>query len=378
MCNPSHLSSMPGRQRHRQLPRLRTVVAILVAALLVSAPGWSRPQQEFLSEARQLLQADQNRQALELLDAATEKTPLDANVEYLRGMALGRLDDPEGAQHAFLLAAGLAPGNPQVHRFAAISSFEMDDHDNAWEHAIVAARSGAAMKDVFDALRRVSEPPPGWVERLRSPLVYVHPADVTGLMATGSFRFADRAQGRDALSSAGQQVTLGDIPYDLTDDSPGGGMNSAADWGDTPVRKLADNGERIQEMMRQFRNTVAHAREIGLTLRPEAASYFLRIEVTRLSGAMAGRLVGCELMPGGAGSGPGWGDADVDTDVYEAAHPKELGGRLVLLDGRGFEVYSAALEMDNIASLADLNARVVRTVDHVATRLTTGGTGIGS
>jgi len=378
MSNLSPMSSTPAARPpgRSHLLRPRTLLPVLVMALVASAPAPA--QDDVLFRARQLLQADQNRQALELLDRRPDGASLDPNVQYLRGMALGRLGDHEGAQHAFILAAGLAPGDPRVHRFAALSSLQMDDHDNAWDHAIVAARAGMPMKDVFDALRQFSDPPPGWTERLRSPLIYVHPADVGGLLASGSFGFADRVQGRDALQNASQAVTLGDIPFEVTDESPGGGMNSAADWGDTSIRKLADNSERIHEMMRQFLTTVAHSRHVGLTLQPELASYFLRIEINRLSGAMAGRLVGCELMPGGAAeTEAGWGDADVDTDVYEAAHPKELGGRLVLLDGRGFEVYSAPLRMDDIASLADLNARVVRTVDAFVTRITTGA-GAGS
>ena len=261
----------------------------------------------------------------------------------------------------------MVPGNPTAHRFAAIASFHAGDYERSWEQTLLAARAGADMRDAFALFQQQGAAPDDWGNRLNAPLIFVEPPDMTGVLQARTYGFHARSAGRDAPGWDGtdetrEEITLGDMPFDVTSDSPGGGITSAADWGDSMVARVAANRQQIGEMMRQFRNQLAHGNALGLASRPQDAAYRMRIEVLELTGAMAGRLVGCELLPG-AGAGGGYFDSDVDTDVYEAYHPKSLNGRLVLRNAYGAEVYTTSLEMEDIESLADLQARIKRYVE---------------
>ncbi|MFQ5743975.1 MAG: hypothetical protein ACE5HV_10355 [Acidobacteriota bacterium] len=353
--------------------RLAAVAGVLVALLAVSAPvGAQAPAAEIsLQSAVSLLQSNHNGRALTVLQQVLEKEPRNVAAQFYRGMALGRLGREEDAQHAFLVAGSLAPGLAKAHRYAAIASYQIGDYQKSWEQAILAARAGAQMNDAFRVLGRASSPPEDWRERLDAPLIYVEPPDVSGVLAVRTYGFEGRLGGRDAptgLPGGGGGVQLMDIPFDVSSDSGGGGMASAADAGETATQRVAANQGQIMEMMREFRDALAHAAAVGLATRPQAATYRMRIEILELAGNMAGKLVGCELVPGGAGSGGGhgnMGDADVDTDVYEARLPKKLKGNLSLLDQYGLELYSTKLDMKDISSLADLHQRIVRYVDDI-------------
>lgn len=326
-----------------------------------------------LASAVGMLKAGGDAEALELLAVVAAEEPDNAPAHFWHGVALGRAGREADAQHEFLLAAALSPGMGPAHRMAAVASLNLSDYPRAWDQVVIAARTGAAVDDIVAALQAVSEPPADWLDRIAAPRLYVEPADVTGVLATRSFVADSRPVGRDSTGvtpgigiQTSEAVTNGDIPYNITSDSPGGGMTSGAELRDTGVQRLRANQDRIVEMMRQMRDTLAHRAGLGLASQPADADYRLRLEIHELAGLMAGRLVGCELLPGGVGGGPsGLGDADVDTDIYEAAHPKRMRGRLALFDRFGLEVYAMPLEMEDIASLADLNARIGRVLDEL-------------
>lgn len=354
------------------LKRSRRFLALaLGTALLVGIAGSLPAQEETdprLDQAIQLLQQNANEDALRLLDTIIEEQQGNAVAHLYRGLAVGRLGDQLEAQHAFLLSANFVPGNPTAHRFAAIASYHVGDYERSWEQALLAARSGADMRDAFALFQQQASMPSDWRERLDAPLIFVEAPDFSGVLYGSSFGVQPRVGGRDAppdadeLSNTEAAVTLGDIPFNVSDDSTGGSATSGADWGDTAAARLAANQAQIGEMMRQFRTALAHGISLGLAYRPEAAAYRMRIEVLELTGAMAGRLVGCELLPDGAGM---LQDSDVDTDIYEAYHPKSLKGRLTLRNSYGAEVYTVPLEMQDIASLADLRARIQRYVSEL-------------
>ena len=247
---------------------------------------------------------------------------------------------------------------------AGSGSYQVEDYERAWEQAIIAARAGIDMRDVVASLRNTTTPPANWLERIEAPLVYVDPADVSGVLQARTYGFnQQRVGGQDAPSSdmdasargISTQLTNNDIPFDLTQGA--GGNTSAADWNETGARKIQNNYKQISEMMRRFREGVAHGTYFGLASSPEAAAYHVRIEIIELAGEMSGRLVGCELLPDQEGN---LEDSDVDTDVYEAIHPKRLDGNISLINRSGEKVYQERLLMDDISSLADLHNRIDR------------------
>lgn len=324
-----------------------------------------------LRTAASLLEDEEFGEALELLDPIVEKHPQSATAHLYRGIALGNLGEELDAQRALLVAAGLRPGVGETHRLVAMASFRIGEYETAWEQAILADRVGVDMSTGFEHLAQVTDIPSDLEERLQAPLVYVEGADVTPLLSARQSGFEERVGGHDSPKSGrtapgeGEDLSApGYLPYSVTSDSPGGGMTSAADTRDSPADKLRANLEQLDEMMRRFRDAVAHASGMGITARPDAASFRLRVEIHDLEGRMPGRLVGCELLPSDT-STTGLADSDVDTHVYDAAHPKSLRGVAVLLDGSENEVFRLPFRMKNLESLADMHQRIGRYVEEL-------------
>jgi len=358
---------------------LRSTLSILalVSAILIVPAGavaWQNAERAAggnhkLTTAIEYLQNSQNDEAFALIEQVLADEPKNPKGHFYRGLALGRLGRDLDSQHSFLVTAGLVPGEALVHRYASIASYQVEDYGRSWEQAIIAARAGIDMRDVVALLRNTTTAPDNWLQRIEAPLVYVDPADVTGVLQARTYGFGQtRVGGNDAPQSdmdAAQrginaQVTNNDMPFAVT--ASDGGNTGAADWGETGARKVQNNYKQISEMMRRFREAVAHGTQIGLASHPDAAAYHLKIEIIDLAGEMSGRLVGCELLPDQEGN---MEDADVDTDVYEAVHPKHLDGYISLINRSGQKVYDERLNMTDITSLADLHARINRYIEDI-------------
>lgn len=368
-------------------PSLPQRVALIAAIVSLAAPypaTWAVAPQaadapDPLRSAAALVEDGRFDEALGLLEAHIEAAPIDPVAHFYRGLAFGNLGREVDAQRDFIVAANLRPGFGEAHRLASIASYRLEEYDTAWEQAILAARVGIDMSAAFAALAEVSPIPSDLERRLRASLLYVEEPDVRPLLEARSSGFEQRVTGYDSpmdgstAPGQGEDLTTpGYIPYSVTSDSPGGGMTSAASARQDGLRKLQANVDEITEMVRRFREAIARSRDIGIASRPTGAAYRLRIEIHDVEGAMAGRLVGCELMPQG-GSAFGYGDADVDTDIYEVYHPRSLRGQLVLIDVNGLEVFRDDLEMSDIASVADLHRRVGAYVDDLESWVETQG-----
>ncbi len=246
-----------------------------------------------------------------------------------------------------------------------MASYQLGDTTRAWEQSILAARAGSDMNDAFSLLRATGDEPADLATRLDAPLIYVTTPDLTGVIHARNWGFEDRVGGVESIAtgvgteSQGEAILNSDMPYNMAySEETGGSITTAARTNYSSQQMLQENQGRIDEVLRQFRTMIAASQKIGLVASPDLARYELQLVVNELSGAMAGKLVGCDLMPTGSGGG-GFGDADVDTDVYNAYHPKKLRGKLVLRNNvTGETVHEMTVDMRDISSIADLQFRV--------------------
>ena len=350
-----------------QANRDRMPLASLMLAILLATPliAIAQAPDVNINTARAALAQRQPDRALNLLDGVVLQQPLNTMAHYYRGMALGLLARHEEAQHSFLTAAALAPGFADAHRYAAVASYQLGDTTRAWEQSILAARAGSDMNDAFSLLRATGDEPADLATRLDAPLIYVTTPDLTGVIHARNWGFEDRVGGVESIAtgvgteSQGEAILNSDMPYNMAySEETGGSITTAARTNYSSQQMLQENQGRIDEVLRQFRTMIAASQKIGLVASPDLARYELQLVVNELSGAMAGKLVGCDLMPTGSGGG-GFGDADVDTDVYNAYHPKKLRGKLVLRNNvTGETVHEMTVDMRDISSIADLQFRV--------------------
>jgi len=109
---------------------------------------------------------------------ALQEDPFNWQAYFYRGRAYGVLGRFQEAQADFLAAARLGPGIGPVHQFASIASADIEEYGTAWKHAIRAQQAGVEMMEQFEALRLVSPEPADLEKQLEAPRLYVGPAVV--------------------------------------------------------------------------------------------------------------------------------------------------------------------------------------------------------
>lgn len=136
-------------------------------------------QQQCIRRAQWHIDNDEPEFALRLLDGALEEDDSLWTAQFLRGMALGQLEDEKGALQAFLAADDLNPGVADIYFWAGIAAFGLGDYTTCWEQTIRAHQAGRNMSLEIEQLKEVADPPDDLKKRLRAPRAFVAEMDMS-------------------------------------------------------------------------------------------------------------------------------------------------------------------------------------------------------
>lgn len=126
-----------------------------------------------LDQSRRELAADDAYAALFAIDNAVAADPHLAAAWQQRAIVLEGLGRNTEAMLDAQKAAGLAPGDAEIHRLAMRLSLANGTPDIAWEHAIRAVQAGADLTDELRALAAELPPPDDLENRLAAPTVAI-------------------------------------------------------------------------------------------------------------------------------------------------------------------------------------------------------------
>lgn len=180
------MSDLPDNNKVVALVWLLT--PFLAALMLLLEPGVASTSQasqeevrtqEALQKAQLYIDAGEPREALKEIAKALDRDEGLWTAHFLKGMALGQLGDESEALESFLHAADLSPEMPEVHCWAGIAAFGIEDYNTCWEQTILAHLAGRDMSAEFEQLKDVSDPPDDWEARIRVPRVIVGQMDTS-------------------------------------------------------------------------------------------------------------------------------------------------------------------------------------------------------
>ena len=207
--------------------KMPTTLSAAMVALLVSvaaAAAGPEPLQsavELNDKGKELLSEQKFEEALKEFAKAIEADGTLWEPYYQRGRALAMLGRMEDAKQSFLEGAEVNPAHAHNHLLAAIAAQNVGDLDTAWDQAIRAHLAGNAdAQGTIDSLRRASEPPPDFEERMNAWAVFVAGVDTRTLLADADLP-QDRAAAvndPDAASARGElsvEQKLGQMQADL-------------------------------------------------------------------------------------------------------------------------------------------------------------------
>jgi len=158
-----------------------------------------------VAEAERQLVAGDLTAARFAADNAVAADPSSGAARFLRATIFERLERLDDAYEDAILAADLAPGDPEIHRFAMRMALAQGQVAVGWEQAIRAAQAGARMFDEFEELARRMPVPEDFLSRIDAPEL----ALVVGASREGDL-FA-RAALPKAMRSVAQAIS--DAPY---------------------------------------------------------------------------------------------------------------------------------------------------------------------
>jgi tetratricopeptide (TPR) repeat protein len=182
-------------------------------------------QQQSIRRAQWHIDNDEPEFALRLLDGALEEDDSLWTAQFLRGMALGQLEDEKGALQAFLAADDLNPGVADIYFWAGIAAFGLGDYTTCWEQTIRAHQAGRNMSLEIEQLKEVADPPDDLKKRLRAPRAFVAEMDMPA-------REHDASLDTELMLGQGELLAVQRQLRQALRDSPGFGL--------VRVRELAD------------------------------------------------------------------------------------------------------------------------------------------
>ncbi len=238
----------------RSLRRGASLVGIGALALAFAAPPFAvalaspqaeaSPALEHSVAAEQLLRDGKPAEALAEIERAIAADEDFAASWYVGGMALGQLGRLAEARDYFVRATELNPAWGEAHRYASLTSADVNDLEASWEHAIKAHQAGVDMSEAFAGLRNMSPAPDDLDHRLGAARVFV------GGFDTSVFD-------RDGTSSGARSV-------------------------------LAQASADLFGFQQEARRKVSASTVFGLVQRQEAAQYIMVFEVDFLGNSFTG------------------------------------------------------------------------------------------
>ena len=221
-----------------------TAVLFVLSASLLPGSAVARPQeadvefqQQSIRRAQWHIENDEPEFALRLLEGALEEDDGLWVAEFLRGMALGQLEDEKGALQAFLAADNLNPGIADVYFWAGIAAFGLGDYETCWEQTILAHQAGRNMSLEIEQLKEVADPPDNLKARLTAPRAYVAAMDT-------SVREHDASLDTALMLGQGELMVVQQQLGQALRDSPGFGLVRARELADYVIAlSVSDYGD---------------------------------------------------------------------------------------------------------------------------------------